>query len=194
MPNGSLVLFLSEQFYAIYNLQAVPFGTACVWMGSCYGPFICSEIIVSALFAQIAIEEGDDLSTSAEAVGSKGGAVNTGGNIVIDRPQNCIIVICTGSHILEVVGSGYSRSLCIAVEEGNDLTSGTALFRGEGSLAHTGSNALLYSPKNCFIVVILFLNIREGICTGCRLRLTGCSPKEGYNLSTGAGTIRSKEV
>ena len=74
-----------------------------------------------------------------------------------------------------------------AVEEGDGLTAGAAVFGAEGFFGGTYGNAVIRRPQNGFGVVGIFIHIGEGIFRGS-FGAIGGSPEEGHGLCA-IGTV-----
>ena len=78
------------------------------------------------------------------------------------------------------------------MEERDDLGSGTLGVRRELCFRSAGSDAILHSPEDCFVEVIVGFDIGEGALRGGGLRTAGGTPQEGDNLCPCAEIVGSE--
>ena len=125
------------------------------------------------LIGQRTIQEGNDLSTVADEVNAKGSFAHTVGDPVRNGPCNGGGVVLTGLHVGEGhIGRGSGSALCTP-QEGDHLGA-VALEHGAKVVGiHTVGDAFLDGPQDGFVVEVLLIDIREGICSGGRLGRTG---------------------
>ena len=139
-----------------------------------------------------AVEEGDDLGTVADGVGTEGGLGQAVGNAVLSRPDDGLLIEAARNHIVEGVAALGGGSAHGTPQEGDDLGTVALEHGAEVVLFHAVGDLVLHSPQDCLVVEVLLVHIIEGIDGGLRLGRTGGAPQEGDGLGTEAGLIGSR--
>lgn len=84
------------------------------------------------------------------------------------------------------------ESVFAAVQEGNDLTSCTGVFRLEKLGCYALGNVVFSGPENSIKIEPSLFCIGKGVALRLRLRRTGISPEKRDDLPTGTDFFGSK--
>ena len=157
---------------------------------SCFFSYSLISVLYCLLALIHTVQERDDLCTGAAAVRAEQAAADTVGNAIVNRPLDRTCVICVRVYISEIAVAGSGICLGCARQERYAVCSRADGAGCKRCIARAIGNTVLNCPCNCLSVVRVCRNIAK--CTQLlRLGRTCRTPQEGYNLRSGAGSVRS---
>ena len=161
------------------------------------GVLFFSYSLISVLYCLLAlihtVQERDDLCSGTAAVRAKQAAADTVGNAIVNRPLDRTCVICVHVYVSEIAVARSGICPGCARQDRYAMCARAGLIRAEGGIGRTVCDAVLNCPCNCLGVVCICRNIREA-AQRLRFRRTRRAPQEGYNLRSGAGSVRANSV
>ena len=166
------------------------------WRGNLHPPGPASSFwekrrirVRRRLLAVGLIQEGDDLGAGAGLADAELCGAHAAGDLALQGPENGLIVILLGIHVGEAAfRTRRLRAAGRLPEEGDHLLSGAGLAHAEGGGARAAGDLVLHGPHDR-VVVVLFLDVREGIDLLVMLRLPRRRIEEGHDLLPFAGPL-----
>ena len=109
-----------------------------------------------------AVQERHDLAARAGRVGREQRVAHAGGDLVLDGPQDGLIVVAVRLHVGEGhLACGRLGAAGGAPQERDGLRAGAGVVGGEGRLGLTGGDLLIHGPVHSVHIVGAFLDIGE---------------------------------
>ena len=142
-----------------------------------------------------AVQEGHDLNAAAGHSWAEGCLRRSHGDLIPDGPQDSVVEPVVRFD----VGKGILRIRCCSAalgtpEEGYDLGARACLQGAEARCADAVCDAVLHSPEDRTVEIVVFRYVGERVLKRFRLRTSGGTPEEGHDLGAGAGALRHKTV
>ena len=140
------------------------------------------------------------MCSRADGAGCKRCIARALGNAVLNRPRNCLGVVCICRNIREAAQRLRFRRTRRTPQEGYNLRSGAGSVRSEQRVAHAAGNTLLRRPEDCVIVIILRVNVGEEVEHGvvvhkdCLHRDLACRHDEGVLAAALLGQLERLTV
>ena len=149
--------------------------------------------VLYCLFSLIhTVQERNNLCTGTVVMRTEQTVSDAIGDALLLCPCCRIGIVCIGRYIGESRATADRRTACRTVQERCALCSRADGAGCKRCIARALGNAILNRPRNCLGVVCICRNIREA-AQRLRLRRTCRTPQEGYDLRSGAGSVRSKQ-
>jgi len=154
--------------------------------------WISYSIIILCFVSISAVQEGHHLGTRAFRIGAELVVAGAKGNFIFHCPSHGVSVETVCCDIVKTGIAADCRRRCCTIQECCHLASRAFGIRRERCLTGTKGYTLLNRPKNCLIVIVTLVYICKLIVGDSGFRASGCTPQEGYHLTSCAACIGGK--
>lgn len=126
--------------------------------------FVLGRLLCRIDSRAVFVQEGYDLGAGAGLAGTEDVRRSANGDLILRGPEDGLVIISIRVlHIVEgAFRDGGLGTVGGAPEEGNDLSAGTDPVRGGGRLGGAGGNAILHSPKDSHVIVVVHGHVCKG--------------------------------